>query len=126
MAGPPDDAYGRVTNPQRYRMVQDAARDLIDELSRLFDVHVSAGDDVDPELRRRFATVIVEEMVRFTPNGPDAAPLTFAFTSFPAVVVHAGEWRLGAYPHCGCDACDEVPADVADELRKDVNALTAG
>jgi Family of unknown function (DUF6226) len=126
MAGPSDDAYGRVTNPQRYRMVQDAARDVMDELLERFDVQVSAGNDIDPELQRRFASVIVGEMVRFAPNALGAAPLTFAFTSFPAVVVHAGEWRIGAYPRCGCDACDEMPAAVVEELRKDINALTAG
>lgn len=87
---------------------------------------MAAAADIDPELRRLFAKKIVGEMVRFTPNHPDAAPLTVAFTSFPGVAVHAGEWRIGAYPHCGCDACDEVPADVVDELRKDINALTAG
>lgn len=32
----------------------------------------------------------------------------------------------GAYPSCGCDACDEDPVDIVSELRRDIDDLVAG
>ena len=53
---PPDeDAYGRVTNPERFQEVADAATALISELGDTFDVEKTAGSSaVDfPQLAGR-------------------------------------------------------------------------
>jgi hypothetical protein len=77
-------------------------------------------------LIERTPGVVIDDVVRLVPRSHGAAPLTVAFTNFPAVLVRAGQWGVGAYPRCGCDACDEDPAWVIEELRRDVDALTAG
>src|SRR4051794_30351497 len=118
MLDPPEEAYGRVTNPERYAAVLDAAHDLVTELVRDFDVDVITGGDADPLFVARTQRVDVEDVVRLVPRAEGAGPVTFAFTTFPAVLARAGQWRINAYPHCGCDACDEDPADAIAQLRK--------
>ncbi len=124
MTDPPPDAYGRVTNPERYRVVHTAARQLIDELRRTFVVE----EDRSPELDRILLSsgASIGEVIRLVPHDDDAAPITFAFTDFPGVLVRAGRWQLWAYPRCGCDACDENPTETEELLRADVEAVTAG
>lgn len=94
---PPDeDAYGRVTNPERSQAVVDAARALVRERVDTFDVEATAGSSA----------------VDF-PNWPDGsaeaiglvpavgAPLAILITDFPGVLVRFGEWGLEAFPGCG-------------------------
>jgi hypothetical protein len=126
MPDPRDEAYGRVTNPERYAVVLDAARELVAELVRDFDVDVITGGDADPMFVARTARVVADDVVRLVPRADGAGGVTFAFTDFPAVITRAGQWRIVAYPHCGCDACDEDPVEVIEQLRNDIEALTAG
>jgi hypothetical protein len=121
---PPSEAYGRVTNPERYRVVHDAARALVDHLRRDFVIETDDAPPGDPILLASGASI--EEIVRVVPEGTGAAPITFALTDFPGVLVRTGRWQCWAYPSCGCDACDEDPADSAARLRSDVEAVTAG
>src|SRR5258708_6013547 len=74
VAGPPDDAYGRVTNPERFEVVQRGAADLIDDLVATFDVEVFRGAAVDPEFVTRIATVVPRNTVRLVPRAAAAAP----------------------------------------------------
>ncbi len=124
MTDPPPDAYGRVTNPERYRVVHAAARQMIDDLRRAFAVEEDRSPELDRILMSSGASI--EEVIRLVPHDDDAAPIAFAFTDFPGVLVRAGRWQLWAYPRCGCDACDEDPAETADLMRGDVEAVTAG
>lgn len=126
MAGPPDDAYGRVTKPGRYDVVRSAAVGLIDDLVASFDLVVLRGSEADPSFVTRVPGIVDKDTVRLVPRAADAAPVTFAFTTFPGVVVHVGQWRTAAYPNCGCDACDENPVEVIEQLRRDIEAITAG
>lgn len=119
---PPDEAYGRVTNPERYRVLHDVADELIADLARTFDVQVEEDAD-DAELARRFPS---HRIVRLVPASPAAAPIVFSLTTFPGVHVRFGRWWIQSYPSCGCDACDDAPAQVASDLRRDVSAVTAG
>jgi hypothetical protein len=64
--------------------------------------------------------------VRVVPTNPDSAPLTFVFTSFPGVILHAGLLHDFPTPQCGCDACDETAGTAADELESIVLAVVAG
>ncbi len=34
-----------------------------------------------------------------------------------------GRWQVAAYPHCGCDACDEQPEELIHELRERVSRV---
>jgi hypothetical protein len=61
-----------------------------------------------------------------TPDDPAAAPLTFVFTSFPSVIVHAGLLHDLLYPVCGCDACDETWEHAADRMEWQTQAVVKG
>jgi hypothetical protein len=120
---PPDDAYGRVTAPERYAVVHDAADRLIADLVGRYDVATSPGDPTD---LGRSGGIELLRVVRLVPTREDAAPLTVGFTAFPGVLVRFGHWHIQAFPSCGCDACDEHPDDVIRELDDHVTALVQG
>jgi hypothetical protein len=62
-AGPPEEAYGRVTNPERYRGLHAAAEALLDRLGAEYVVErVDRGND----------DVGVERQVSLTPSQGDA------------------------------------------------------
>ncbi|WAM16217.1 DUF6226 family protein [Rhodococcus sp. JS3073] len=122
MEDPPEDAYGRVTNPERFASLIPAAEVLIADLGRRFDVVVDRG----PAPPSRSRTVATLELVTITPVQRDQAPLTITFTSFPGLYLRAGAWQDFALPACGCDACEEDAEDVLRELAEYAEALTAG
>lgn len=121
MEDPPEDAYGRVTNPQRFAPLIPAANDLISELERRFDVTVTRGPATPWK-----SDIKALESVWITPVRPDQAPLTVTFTSFPGLSLHAGAWQDIALPACGCDACDEGAEEELRNLAKYSEALTSG
>lgn len=65
----------------------------------------------------------VERATRLAPA--DGAPLTVVWTGF-GLVVRAGHAFEQGFPGCGCDACDEDPATLAEELDETVTAVAAG
>lgn len=104
---PEPEAYGRVTNPERYRVVVDAAQTLARQLVDTFDVAASTGDAAADFPTYRGA---IEGTIRLVPSL--GVPLIFALTRFPGVLIRRGEGEMEAFPSCGCDACDEAPAEV--------------
>jgi len=118
-----DEADGRVTNPQRYRGLGEAARDVVDGLAARFVVDGVAGLQVDQDLAERGD---VETIVRLVPAAEGAGQLTVARTRFPGLLVRFGRWHVAAYPVCGCDACDEDPAVLVEEFRSQVDVLVEG
>jgi hypothetical protein len=118
---PDDDAYGLVTNPDRYQVVVDATRSIIDELVATYEVVSTAGNSaVDiPNFQGP-----ASDVVRLHPR--EGASLTFMFTGFPGVVVHEGELCVQAFPACGCDACNESPTGLIERLEKLVRAVVEG
>ncbi|MDP8017633.1 DUF6226 family protein [Prescottella equi] len=122
MNEPPPEAYGRVTNPERFAPLIPAAEALIADLKHRFEVTVTRG----PATRGRSSKVVPVESVRITPAHSDQAPLTITFTSFPGLYLEAGAWQHISLPSCGCDACDEKVEDVLRELAEYSEALTAG
>ncbi|MBJ8342516.1 hypothetical protein JGU71_26860 [Antrihabitans sp. YC3-6] len=119
---PPEEAYGRVTNPQRFAPLVPAATTLAADLERRYDVTVSRG----PAKQWSSSTVIPLETIRIRPVRPDQAPLTITVTSFPGLYLTVGAWQHIALPSCGCDACDEDADDGLRELERYVEALTSG
>lgn len=117
---PDDDAYGRSTNPDRFQVVIDAARNLIDDLAVAFDVVVEPDSPV-PDIPYWVAST---ETIRIVPRW--GAPLTFGLADPPAVFVRAGEWGVEPFPFCACDACDVHPDDAIAEMTVLVAAVTEG
>lgn len=120
---PPPEAYGRVTDPQRYRVLHVEARNLVERLAQRYTIERREGLDLDDELTRG---TVAESVVRLVPSPAGAAPLTIAFTRFPGLVVRFGRWHIEAYPACGCDACAEDPTDLVGLLLARVETVVAG
>lgn len=131
---PPDDSYSVVSHPERFRGLHAVADALVDHLVTshrvtALDVTDPAGrppdwsDDDAPWVDARFEVL---KLVRLSPDNADAAPLTIAHTGFPGVIVLAGALHDFPLPRCGCDACDEDPLRLADELEELVFAVVAG
>jgi hypothetical protein len=120
--GPPEDAYGRVTDPERYAVLHDVVRGLVDDLTARYVVERFDGWH-DPDLVGRVPHVV--STLRLLPAG-GGAPITIALTAFPGVLARFGRWHVEPFPSCGCDACDEKPDDVAVELSRYVDAVVEG
>lgn len=113
-------AYGRVTNPERYAPLHRSAANVIAELRREFDMTVT---EVEPEQGDVGPPVI--SAWRLTP-GNGGARVTVTLTRFPGLYVRFGEWHEEALPSCGCDACDESPEELAEDLREKLWAVAQG
>lgn len=120
---PPDEAYGRVTNPDRFEPVVAAARRLVEQLSSDYQVtvdsrvggfRIGSHDWGEPD----------SETVDVTPDA--GAPISIVFTNFPAVFIRFGEWEAQAFPPCGCDACDEDPDWVVEQMGELVGSVVDG
>ena len=124
--GVPDEAaYGRVTDPGRYRPFWDWARGEVDRLAREYDVErVDGGAEVDPELFGKLTGAT--DAVRLTPRSGGGAPATVVYTDFPGVGARFGRWGEVVLPWCGCDACDESPDDLRRTLEECLAAVTSG
>ena len=119
--GPPQEAYEVVSNPGRFAGLHAIADALISHLEGTYAIDVRedpalAGDLLlsHPDVRRA---------VRLTPHHAGAAPLTFVFTGFPGVIVHAGVLHDFPFPACGCD---ETSESTADRLEMLVLGVAAG
>jgi hypothetical protein len=121
--GPPEDSYSVDSHPERFAPLYQIADALIDYLQRNYDVEVTDELSCARDLRREVDAV---RAVRLTPATEGAAPLTLVFTRYPGLIVHAGVLHDLLYPVCGCDACDESLASVADELEWNVQAVVSG
>ena len=113
-------AYSQVTDPGRYAVLHEAAERLLDELTSRYTVERRETAEPLGATGERVRTV------RLIPRTPAAAPLAVAFTDFPGVVLRLGRWYSESLPGCGCDACDERPQDLVDEMRLQIGALVEG
>ena len=121
---PPDEAYSRVTNPERFQPLHEAALRLIERLLADYDVEMTEGYELgDPGVSR-------EELARPTimlcPNDSACAPITVVFTDFPGIVVGSGKWKEEPFPNCGCDACDEDADDEIEGMTEMFEAVVGG
>ena len=122
-AGPPDEAYSRVTQPERFAPLHALALKRVAELATGFEVVVREGFGIDPALERVGAA---RPTISLTPVNPAEAPLTLAFTAFPGLGARFGQWLTAAFPGCGCDACDESFEDEAERFTWHVDQLING
>ena len=93
--GPPEEAYSRVTNPERFQPLHAAATELLDRLEREFAVERLEGHDADDELGRES---LARPPIRLVPHDPQAAPIVVAFTEFPGLYLRFGSWRTEPFP----------------------------
>jgi hypothetical protein len=113
MGGPPEEAYSRLTHPERFAPVVDAADGLVAALSAAYDVIVEPA--------------VLEWTVRATRLVPTAgAPLTVGISDFPGARLAYGAWCIAGFPTCGCDACDEDAPDVIEEMVRLVDDVVHG
>lgn len=117
---PPEEAYSRLTDPQRFAPLHDAARTLLDDLAARPGVVRTSGSATDPLPGAPPAAVVT-----LTPPAP-AVALEIVFTAFPGLLVRIGGLDVLRLPCCGCDACDEDAPELLDELHVRVDALVAG
>jgi len=119
-AGPPDEAYGRVTDAARFAPLHDIARDVLDDLARRYRVSREEFTDDDGNGDLPAPGILL------TPTDPAAAPLAVVFTAFPGLIGRMGAGCGFILPMCGCDACDETVDDCAERLHARLDALVAG
>jgi hypothetical protein len=128
-AGPPEEAYGRVTNSERFASLHDVAKRMADELCGRFAVSRIVGDEVDEELIGTSldrGMTLARPTVRLVPEHADQAGIVVAFTRFPGLRVRFGPWHTRSFPECGCDACDETPEGEAERLRWHMTNVAEG
>lgn len=121
---PPEDAYSRTSNLQRFALLHIVAESLIEWLGTTFDVVVDRDKAVANDLIRAPKDVV--GAARVTPGDLSSSPLTIVLTSFPGVYVHAGALHDFQFPMCGCDACDDDPILLGEELEWTVRTVVSG
>lgn len=121
---PPEDTYSVDTHPERFASLHAIANALIDFLADAYDVEVTDGLETASDLVHPHPAVV--RAVRVRPVDEACAALTFAFTDYPGLIVHAGALHDFPYPNCGCDACDSTWDAEASELERQVAAVVAG
>jgi hypothetical protein len=122
---PPEDTYSVDTHPERFAPLHDVADALIAHLRATYDVEVDEGPDVAADLLHDISDDTVRA-VRVRPKAADSAALTFVFTTYPGIHLHAGLLHDFRFPSCGCDACDSTWDGEADELEQQVLAVVTG
>ena len=121
--GPPDDAYERVTEPERFTPLYDWTLEAVGRLQAEYDVALEEGKGVDAELER---SSLARPTLKLTPRQESCAPITIAFTDFPGLAVRVGRWVTDYFPSCGCDACDEMPEGELEALKELLCDVVAG
>ena len=122
--GPPEDAYSRVTNAERFRSIHQMALDMLARLEAEFDVDRMEGYGQDDEMEEHIE--LARPSIKLTPRGDSRAPITMVFTAFPGIGVKVGRWHSRWFPNCGCDACDETAEDEYSKLEELVEAAVSG
>lgn len=121
---PPADSYSVSRNPERFAPLHTIAHALIDHLLAEYDVEADDGIEVAADLIHPHPDVV--RAVRIRPRDPACAALTFVFTGYPGILLHAGVLHDFFYPSCGCEACDEEWSAEADDLEQQVLAVVTG
>ena len=122
--GPPDEAYSRVTNPERFRPLHGAALRLVERLVADYDVEMTEGYDLS--VLGIGKERLVRPSVKLSLDDITCAPLTVAFDDFPGVSIGVGRWKEVGFPSCGCDACDEDADGEIARMTRAFDSVVAG
>lgn len=123
LEGPPQEAYSRITHPERFAPLHGFAEELLARLMLAYDVEREEGYDLEPTLE---PGEMARSSIKLVPRSQDASPLLVSFTKFPGLVIQIGRWYREPFPSCGCDACDETSESTIEELNFLVRNVTAG
>jgi hypothetical protein len=108
------------TRTERFAVLHDAAETLLDDLSGRYVVERrETKEPLGPD-------GALVRMVRLIPRTPAAGPLGVAFTGSPGLKLRLGRWWTETLPVCGCDICDDDPAQLIDTLCTQSAALIEG
>ena len=121
--GPPEEAYSRVTNRERYRPLHTAATELLNRLEREFAVDRLEGHEADSDWS---GVTLARSPIRLVPHDPQCAPIIVAFTDFPGIFLKVGSRPKELFPNCGCDACDEMPDELIEKMIEMVETVVSG
>ena len=121
--GPPDEAYSRVTEPERFKPLHEWALEAVERLQTEYEVILEEGTGIDAELER---STLARPTMRLIPRQESCAPITIAFTDFPSLRVRVGLWVTDRFPSCGCDACDEMPEEEFERFSELLSDVVAG
>ena len=121
---PEDQAYGRVTNAERFRPLHSAMLEILGRLKNDFDAERIEGYGLDAELERGLD--LTRPDVRLDPSDSNAAPIAVVFSTFPGLNVRFGRWFNEPFPSCGCDLCDESAEGEIERLNEMVGNVVAG
>ena len=122
--GPPDEAYSRVTNPERFLPLHQAALRLIRHLVSDYDVEMTEGYDLS--VLGIGKNRLARPSIMLSPGDSACAPVTVAFTDFPGISVRFGQWQEDGFPSCGCDACDEDADGEIARMTSVFESITVG
>lgn len=123
-AVPTGDVDPSSINRKRFAPLHDVALAPIDWLQNTFDVTVEHTPTAATDLLRMEDDGV--RAIRVVPREPTAAPLTFVFTRFPSVDLHAGVLHDFHFLERGDDAWDDDVLDEADDLEWVVRTVVAG
>lgn len=121
---PPDPAYGRVTNAERFRPLHSAMLEIIGRLENDFDAKRTEGYGLDTELEQGLDPE--RPHVRLNPRNHGAAPIAVVISTIPGLHVRFGRWYSELFPSCGCDPCDESAEGEIERLNEMVDDVVAG
>ena len=123
--GPPDEAYSRVTNPERFLPLHEAALRLIKRLIADYDVEMTEGYDLS--VLGIGKDRLARPSIALSPSDSACAPITIAFDDFPGISARFGQWQENGFPSCGCDACDEdANGEIARMTRMFESIISGG
>ena len=108
----PPDAYGRVTDEDRFAPLQAEVDALVAYLARTCDVRITHQIEEDGERV-------------FTLTPARGAPVRIV-SSPTSVLLEAGALFKGWYPSCSCDACNEDAAGAAENLEEALFDIVGG
>ena len=123
LAGPPPEAYSRVTDPGRFQPLHPVALSILERLEAQFDVGRVEGFGLDEEMEK---VDLARPIIKLTPVDTSAAPIVVAFMSFPGLMVRCGRWLVMTFPACGCDACDETAEREERRLTELIDNVVSG
>jgi hypothetical protein len=121
--GPPEEAYGRITNPERFLPLQDAALHLSEWLEQEYVVAREEDYGRDDQIEE---VELSRPSIKLVPASPGSAPIVFAFTAFPSIILRFGRCSTESFPSCGCDACDETVEEEITYLRQVIADIVEG
>ncbi|MDF2509921.1 MAG: hypothetical protein K0Q52_3780, partial [Microbacterium sp.] len=109
---PPEEAYSRVSHPERFAPVLSVVDALVGYLETWYDVDVDRRSE--------------ESGDRVFHLRPTTGPTVTVTATPESVRIEAGALFRDVTPTCTCDACDETAESAADQIEETLLTIAAG